>query len=121
MGGGRGVLLLQGYQNLAVHRPYGGGVAQGDIDAAIGQPDIVEQGLDLIVADDVADRALDAGKLALGFLNAGRGRRTYVQSHLSGIDLREKVLSQQGKQRERTNYQGAEKAEDNRRVRDTEA
>src|SRR3974377_1800211 len=50
----RRVLRLQRDQDLAVHRTDGGGVAQCDVHAAVGQPDIVQDRVDLTVAGDGA-------------------------------------------------------------------
>ena len=54
----RRVLLLQGDQDLAIHRAHGGGIAQGDVDAAVGQADVVEHDVDLVVADDMPNLRL---------------------------------------------------------------
>ena len=76
---GRGrMLLVQRDQDLAIHRADRRGVAQRDIDAAIGQADVVEDHVDLVVADDVADGALDLREIVLRLLDPGawqvRGR-----------------------------------------------
>ena len=109
MRGGRRVVLFQRDENFSVHRSDRRRIAQRDIDAAIGQADIVEHRIDLIVAHDFADRAFDLGELALGFLNPGCRRGTHMQPHLTGVDLRKKVPSEQGKERQRANHQDAEK------------
>ena len=47
------MLFLQRNQYLAIHRAHGGRIAQGDIDAAVRQADVVEHDVDLIAADRV--------------------------------------------------------------------
>ena len=94
----RRVLLFQRDQNLAVHRTDGRGVAERDVDAAVGQADIVEHDLDLIVADDLADRRLDLGEIALGLLEPAARGRADVQAHLPGVDLRKEVHAEPRKQ-----------------------
>ena len=105
MGRRRRMLLLQRDQNFAVHRTDGGRVAQRDIDAAIGQADVVEDDVDLILADDLADRAFDFGEIALGLLKPGGGRRTNMQAHLAGIHLREKISPEPREQQQRASHQ----------------
>ncbi len=65
--GGRRMFLLERNQDLAIHRADGRRVAQGDVDAAVGQTDVVEHRVDLVGADDLADRAFDLGEIASGF------------------------------------------------------
>ncbi len=56
------MFLLERHQDFAVHRPDGRRIAEGNVDAAIGQTDIVEHDFDLVLADDLADRRFDLGK-----------------------------------------------------------
>ena len=88
------VLFVEGNEDFAVHRADGGGIAQGDVDAAVGQADVVENDVDLVVADDLADGGFDLGEIVLGLLDARAGRGADVQAHLAGIHLREEIHAQ---------------------------
>ena len=89
---GRGRMLpLQRDQDLAIHRSDRCRVAQRDVDAAIGQADVVEDHVDLVVADDIADGVLDLREILLGLLDPCAGRGADVQAHLPGVDLREEI------------------------------
>ena len=48
---GRAVLALQRHQDLAVERADGAGVAVGQVDAAVGHAEVVEDGLELARRD----------------------------------------------------------------------
>ena len=61
--GGWRVILVQGDQHLAVHGSHGGGIADGHVHAAVRQADVVQNGFDLIIADDLTDRLLDPGEI----------------------------------------------------------
>ena len=54
-------------------------VAQRDVDAAVGQPDVVQHHIDLIVADDLANLVLDAGEVLLRLLELGARRGPDMQ------------------------------------------
>ena len=76
-----------------------------DIDAAVGQADVVEDDLDLILTDDLAYRGLDFGEIALGLLKAAGRRRANVEAHLAGVHLREKVSPKLREQQQRARHQ----------------
>ncbi len=88
------MLLVERDQDLAVHRADGGGIAEGDVDTAIGQADVVEHHADLVVADELADGRFDLGEVFLGGLDARTWRGTDVQAHLASVDLGEEVAAQ---------------------------
>src|SRR4029077_1281161 len=90
-GGGGRVFLAQRDQDLAVHGTDCRRIAQGNVDAAVGQPDVVEDDADLPRADELADGGLDFGESGVGGLDACAWGRAYVQPHLAGVDLGEEV------------------------------
>ena len=94
---GRRVLLLERDEDFAVHGPDRRRIAQGDVHAAVGQADIVEHGIDLPGADELADRRLDLREIVLGLLDARARRRAHVQAHLAGVDLRKEIAPESGK------------------------
>ena len=103
--GRRRVMLLQRNQDFAVHRADGRRIAQRDVDAAIGQADIVEDDVDLVVADDLADRRFDPGEIVLRLLDPRSRRGAHVQPHLAGIDLREEIHPELREQQARSDDQ----------------
>ena len=87
---------LERDEHFAVERADGGGVGEGEVDAADGQADVVEHEVEFVGRDDLADDVLDLGKAAFGFLDAGAARRADVEAELAGIDLREEVAAEEG-------------------------
>jgi len=87
-------LFLQRHEDFPVHRADGRRVAQGDVDAAVGEADVVEHDLDFVVAHDVPDFTLDGGEVGLRRFQLRAGGRAHVQSHLPGVHRREKVRPQ---------------------------
>ena len=82
---------LERDQNLAVHRADRRRIAQGDVHAAVGQADIVENGIDLHRRRRSRGWPLrPAAKYACVCSMPRARRRAHVQSHLPGIDLRER-------------------------------
>ncbi len=67
--------------------------AEGEVDAAVGQADVVEDELGFVRRDDGADVALDGGEVLLGILQAQTHGRVDMQAHLAGIDVGEEVLA----------------------------
>ena len=111
----RRVLFIERDKDFAVHRPDRRRVGERDVNSAIGQADIVEDDIDLIIADDVADGAFDFREIALRFLDLRARRRADMQAHLPGIDLREEVHAKPRIQcQRRPNEEGEERDGDQR-------
>ena len=106
--GRRGMRRFQRDQDLAVHRADRGRIAQGNVDAAVGQADVVEQHIDLVLADGLADLRLDLRKPGLRGLEPAARGRPHMESHLTGIDLRKEVPSQFREQGEGGPHQAQE-------------
>jgi hypothetical protein len=91
----RGTMIRsQRKQYLAIERAYRPGVAVRQVDAAIGNAEVVQNGLELVGRHDPADRDLDRVGYARGFLDARSGGCTNVQADLTGVDRREEIATQ---------------------------
>ncbi len=101
--------------DLAIGVGDGGGGAEGEIDAAVGQADVVEDELDLRGRDQGADLALDGGEVLLGVLDAHALGRVDVQAHLAGVDIGEEVAADEEEQGKREEDEDAEGEERERR------
>ena len=115
VGGGRPVLRLERDQDLAVGRRHERRVAEGQVDAAGGEADVVEDGVDLVGRDRLADHVLDLGEAALGLLEARAGRGADVQAELPGVDRREEVHADQPEEAEGDRHEAREDAGDDAR------
>jgi hypothetical protein len=109
--GGGSVLGRERNQDLPIHRTDGGRIAQRDIQAAIGQPDIIQDRVDLAVADDAPDFRLDAGEVGLGLLDAAADGGADVQPHLPGVDPRKEVLAKPREEKQGGDHQDQKEAD----------
>ena len=66
----------------------------GEVDAAVGNADVVDDGRDLAHGNQLADRLLDSIAQARGFIDADAGGTAQVQLDLAGVDAREEILSE---------------------------
>jgi len=94
------MVLGQGDVDVAVLRADAAGVAVGLVDAADRQADVVDNGRQLIRRDGLANGLLDMVEQGGGVLQPRADRRAHMQRHLAGIDAREEVRSQEGRQTE---------------------
>jgi hypothetical protein len=86
------------------------GVAVGQVDAAIGQPDVVDDGDQLVAWDGGADHLIDLVAQPGGLLDAGTGAPPQVQLELAAVDLGEEILAQPRQQDGHGEQAGAEEA-----------
>jgi hypothetical protein len=86
------VALLERDQDFAVERPDGAGIAVGQVDAAIGQAEIVEHRLQFITRNDGPHEFIDQIGEAGGLLDACAGRRPHVQADGGGVDAGKEIL-----------------------------
>ncbi len=94
VGEGRAAAVgLQCHQDLAVGRADGRAVAEGEVDAARGESDVVEDEGGLVPRDHPLDADLDRAEELVGLLDARARRRANVKPELSGIHLRKEVLA----------------------------
>ncbi len=106
---GRGpVVFVQLDLDFAVLRADGAGVVVGHVDAADRKADIVDQRRKIFRRNDLADRLFDFGELLRALLDAGADARAHMHQDLAGIDRREEVAAEIGRQRERANDEGEE-------------
>ena len=98
---GRLVVLGERDQHVGVLRADRRRVAVRQIQAAVGQPDVVDDALDLRLRDDVADGRVDGVAQRRRLLDPRAGRRPQVQLELAAVDRREEILADPREQRER--------------------
>ena len=93
---GRGrMALLQGYQYVGIFGPNCASIVVGHVDPAIGEPDVVDDVVDLFCRDNFADGVLDEITKTGRLLNTGACRGADVHKNLTGIDGWEKVLAEE--------------------------
>src|SRR5437588_12116420 len=68
----------------------------GEVDAAVGNADVVDDGRDLARGNQLPDRLFDAIAQARGLIDADAGGTAQVELDLAGIDAREEILSEAG-------------------------
>src|SRR6266571_1086768 len=101
--GGLAAFLPQLDKNLRVGRSDGAGVAVGQVNAAVGQANVVQDGRDLVFGNRFADDSIDLIGKARGFLDAQAGARAHVQADLAGVDFWKEVAPEHADQQEREN------------------
>ena len=67
---------------------------------------LVDDGVDFIRRDRLADLAFQVGEDHFGLLDARAGRRPRVQPHLARIDRREEIPSDEHRQAQRSSWCG---------------
>ena len=91
---GRCMAVLQRHQDLGVHGADGAGIAVRQIDTTVGQADVVQNGVELILGNHFTDHAFDrigdAGSL---FDSSARGG-AHVQTNLPRVNTRKEVTAQ---------------------------
>src|SRR5580704_1950618 len=107
------VLGCERNQNVAVARSDGSIVAESQVETAVGQSDIVQNGIQFLAWYNASDLPLDVGKDHFGFLDPGSSRRARMQADLTGIDGGKEIASNQKNQPERTKRED-HKAEERR-------
>ena len=92
------MLFIERNQDFPVHRSDRGRVAERNIDATVGQADVIEHDVDLLAAHEFAYCRLHFRKVLLCLLQSRAGGRADVEAHLPRVHLREEVASQKRKQ-----------------------
>src|SRR5208282_1530557 len=99
----RGVMVLsQRYHNVSVPRADGSRVAVGEIHAAVGQSDVINDADHFLGRELLTNGILNSIAKVRRFLNAGSGGRPQVQGELTAVNLGEKVLANPGNQQKRS-------------------
>src|SRR5467141_3657685 len=78
----------------------GAGVAVGEVDAAVGQADVVENRRQFVFRNGFPDDAIDLVGETRRFFNAQSGASTHVQTDLAGIDIGEKIAAKHADEQE---------------------
>ena len=101
----RGVVMfrIQSHQDFRVAGADHAGIAIGEIEARIGQPNIVEDRHQFIFGDLLVQVFLNLIAEPGGLFHAQSGTGPHVQPHQAGIHRREEVLAQEEHQSHRQN------------------
>ncbi len=102
------MLLIQAHQNFSVAGADHAGVAVGQVDAGVGQPDVVEDRVQFVFGDLLPQIGFDLVAQARGFFHSQSGTRPHVKTHQAGIDAREEILAQEEHQTHRQHAEGEE-------------
>src|SRR4029079_7137743 len=81
---------------------------------------VVDESVELLGRDDLADRLLDGGELRGVLFDASADLGTHVHEDLAGIDLREEVTAEHRRQRERGDDKSHDADDGGRSVREGE-
>lgn len=114
--GGAVVVGLEGNQNIAVAGSQRADIAEGQIETAERDANIIDDGVDFVRWDGVPDFLVDLGKQDFGLFDARAGGRHGVQAHLAGIDGGEEIAPGEDDQEKRGGYEDAEARQDRRAV-----
>src|SRR5712692_1332383 len=101
--GGLSAHFLQLNKKFRVGASDGAGVAVGEVDAAVRQADIVQNGGELVLRNGFANDSVNLVGEARGFLNAQAGARAHVHAKLSGVDLRKEIAAENSDEQNRQN------------------
>ena len=102
------MVFLQSYEHIGICRPNRATIVVGHVDAAIGEPNVVNNVVQLAGGDNVADGVLDKITQTRRLLNTGACWRADMHKNLTGIDGGKKVLSEEWQQSKGENYAGDE-------------
>ena len=91
-----GVLLREVDEDVGIARAHRRRGAVREVDAAVGQTEVVDDGGDLARLDDLADRLFHLIAQNGGFLDARAGGRAQMQLDLPAVDGREEILAEAG-------------------------
>ena len=92
---------------------------EGEIDAAVGQADVVEDEIDALDGDEGANLFFDLREVLLGVLDAHAFGRVDVEAHLAGVDVGKEVAADEEDERQGEEHKQSKQAERDRCVCDT--
>ena len=92
--------FLQGYQHIGICGADRAAIAVGHVDAAVRQPDVVDDIVHLAGRDDLADGLLNKIAQTGSLLDPGARRGADMHENLAGIDGWEEVLAEERRQSE---------------------
>src|ERR1700759_4420935 len=88
----------QSHHNVGIRSPNRGRIAVREIDAAVGQTNVVDDALDFAGRYLPSDRLLDLIAKVGRLFNPHSGRSTHMKLESSTVHAREEVLAQPGNQ-----------------------
>src|SRR5271166_5073129 len=94
----RVVILVERNQNVAVRGTHRSGIIVRGVDAAIWNPKVVDNPLQLVGGDNLADHLFDLVHRASCFFDASTGFHPNVHIECSGIDRGEEILPEKREQ-----------------------
>ncbi len=109
--------VLQREQQFSIEGADGAGVAVREVDAAVGNAQVVEDGLELVGRHQLADGDFHPVGQARGFLDAGAGGGAHMQADLPRIHGREEVAAQHRVQQARQQTEAEEEADETAALR----
>ncbi len=92
--------LPQRHQDFAIGGSQRHAVGECEVEAIVGEPDIVENVGEIFARDHAANRFFHLRELLLGFLDTRTAGAAHVKTDLAGINLRKKVRPDEGVQRD---------------------
>ena len=92
--------MLQGDEDLAVRRRDERTLAQGEVQTAVGDADVVEEVLDLVGRNHLPDRVLDLHEFPLRLFDARAGHAADVELDEARVDGREEILPDEWQEQE---------------------
>src|SRR5579863_2264284 len=107
----RPVILFQADQNIHITSANRSGVAVREVDAAVRQADGVDNAVNFLRRNLLADGLFDQIRETRGLLDARPGARSNMQFELSRVHRREKILPQPRKQEHYRNQAEAKKGQ----------
>src|SRR5579864_906795 len=105
------VFLFERDQDFAVGAGDGGDVALGKTGPTVRDTDVIDERVEFIGGDSVADFALNGGETHFGLFDASAGGSARVQLHLAGVDIGEEILADEPGESERSDGNGHEGGE----------
>ena len=102
----RSMAFLQGYQHIGICGADRAAIAVGHVDAAVRQPDVIDDIVHLAGRDDLADGLLSKIAQTRRLLDPGSRRGADMHENLTRIDGGEKVLAEERRQSEGQEHAG---------------
>ena len=87
-------LALKLHENLGVRRANCAGVAVAEIDAAVWQANVVQDGDNFVPGNHLANRLIHLVGQARRFLDTKTSASAHVEANLAGVNAREEITTQ---------------------------
>src|SRR5258708_32177185 len=89
LGGTFAAFLLELYQDFGVGSADGSGVAVAEVNSAVRQADVVQDGYQFVLRNDLSNGLVDLIREASGFLAAQAGAGAHAEPGLAGVHVGE--------------------------------